>query len=174
MERKKISVHAVTIHIYQIAIIVLLLILAVLGFKYAHLKLAVKDYTNSTIWMNSQEKPSGQVSDYAVIISRSVLDIPSSGLQNYILGLSKQLNRNIVVVDKTEKILADTVSVNVGKTYSFDLGNEVKMTIEDGKTRKFEEKSPDYPNGILQITVPIKNTKGDVTGAVIVSDSKIK
>ena len=173
MERKKISVHAITIHIYQIAVVVLLLIIAVLGFKYVHLKLAVKGYTQSTIWMNSQEKPNGQVSDYAVIVSQSVLEIPPSSLQGYIASLSKQLNRDIVVVDKSEKILADTVSANVGTVYSFDRGKEVKMTIEDGQIRKFEEKSADYPNGLIEVVVPIKNAKGDITGAVLISNTQV-
>ena len=174
MERKKISVHAVTIHIYTIAVIVLLLLLAVLGIKYLHLKLSVAKYTQSTIWMNSQGKPTGQISDYAVIIAQSVSDIPVAGLQNYVTSLSKQLKRDIVIVDKSDKILADTIPANNGKTYEHDVNNEVRMTIEDGKTRSFQEKSTDYPGGISEIVVPVKNAKGDTTGAVIISDSQIK
>lgn len=173
MERKKISVHAVTIHIYQIAIIVLLLLLAVVGIKYLHLKWSVQKYTQSTIWMNAQNKPTGQISDYGVIIAQSVSDIPPLGLQNYVTVLSKQLKRDIVVIDKSDKILADTIPANDGKNYGYDSNNEVKMTIEDGQVRSFEERSTDYPNGILEIVVPVKNAKGDVTGAVIISDSQV-
>ncbi len=174
MEKKKISVHAFTVHIYMIAVVVLLILLAFLGAKYLHLKWSVAKYTQSTIWMNSQGKPTGQISDYGVIIAQSVSDIPSAGLQNYVTALSKQLKRDIVVVDKSEKILADTISANNGKTYAYDSNNEVKMTIEDGQSRSFEEKSTDYPNGILEITVPMKNSKGDTVGAVIISDSQVK
>ena len=174
MERKKISVHAFTIHIYQIAVVVLLVLLVVLGIKYLHLKLSVIKYTQSTIWMNSQGKPTGQISDYGVIIAQSVSDIPPTGLQSYVTNLSKQLKRDIVVVDKSEKILADTIPANNGKTYGFDSENEVKMTVEDGQTRSFEEKSVDYPNGILEIVVPVKNAKDDTTGAVIISDTQIR
>ncbi|MCL5435067.1 MAG: hypothetical protein M1405_01625 [Patescibacteria group bacterium] len=174
MERKKISVHAFTVHIYQIAIVILLILLAVLGVKYAHLKWSLVKYTQSTIWMNSQGKPTGQISDYGVIIAQSVSDIPSVGLQNYVTALSKQLKRDIVVIDKSDKILADTIPVNNGRNYGYDTNNEVKMTIEDGQTRSFEERSADYPNGILEIVVPVKNAKGDITGAVIISDSQVK
>ncbi len=174
MERKKISVHAFTIHIYTIAVVVLLLLLVILGIKYLHLKWSVVKYTQSTIWMNSQGKPTGQISDYGVIIAQSASDIPPSGLQNFVAALSKQLRRDVVIMDKSEKILADTIPVNNGKTYAYDSNNEVRMTIEDGKTRSFEEKSADYPNGILEIVVPMKNASGQVTGAVVISDSQIK
>lgn len=174
MEKKLISVHAVTVHIYTIAIILLLLLLGILGLKYLHLKLAVQNYTQSTIWMNSQDKPTGQISDYGLIIANSVNSVPQTSLEGYISSLSKQLNRDVVVLDKNEKIMADTLPSNVGKLYSYDLNNEVKMTIEDGASRRFEEKSADYPNGIMQVVVPIKNSSGQTTGAVLVSDSTIK
>lgn len=174
MEKKTISVHAITVHIYTIAIIVLLLLLAVLGIKYLHLKWSVIKYTQSTIWMNSQGKPTGQISDYGIIIAQSVSNIPPSDLQNYVTAVSKALNRDVVIMDNSKKILADTVSVNKGKTYSYDVNNEIKMTIEDGKTRSFEERSTDYPYGILEIVVPIKDAAGNIIGTVIVSDSKIK
>ena len=174
MEKKKISVHAITVHIYTIAIVVLLILLAALSIKYLHLKWSVAKYTQSTIWMNSQGKPTGQISDYGVIIAQSVSEIPPLGLQNYVTALSKQLKRDIVVVDKSDRILADTIPANNGKTYDYDTNNEVKMTIEDGKTRSFEERSTDYPNGILEIVVPMKNAKGDTVGVVIISDSTVK
>ncbi len=173
MEKKLISVHAVTIHIYTIAIALLVLLLLVLGIKYWHLKLSVQGYTRSTVWMNEQEKPTGFISDYGVIIAQSVQSIPASSLQNYVAAISKDLNRDIVVVDGSKKILADTLSSNSGKTYKYDLGSEVQLTISDGKLRSFEEKSSDYPNGITEIVVPMKNAKGDIVGAVLISDSEL-
>lgn len=174
MEKKIISVHAVTVHIYTIAIALLILLLAVLGIKYFHLKLAVEKYTQSAIWINSQEKPTGQISDYGLIISQAVLDVPAANLQNYVTNLSKQLDRDIVILDKSQKILADTLPLNVGLTYAYDKDNQVKLTIEDGQTRSFEEKSKDYPNGIFQLIVPTKNALGQITGAVIISRSTLK
>lgn len=175
VEKKKINVHAFTVHIYTIAIIVLLLFVAVLGAKYWHLKWSVKNFTQSTIWMNSQSKATGQISDYGVIIGETASQhISSSDLQSYVTTISKALNRDIVIMDSSKKILADTVSVNKGTTYSYDANNEIEMTIKDGKTRKFEERSTDYPSGVLEVVVPMKDVTGDTIGAVLVSDSKIK
>lgn len=173
MERKLISVHAVTIHIYTIAIILLFIALGVLGLKYLHLKQSVKNYTNSTIWMNQQDKPTGQISDYGLIIAQSVGEVPSADLQNYVAMLSKQLNRDIVVMDKTKKITADTVEQNRGTTYSFDPNNEINMSVTDGKTREFKELSNDYPQGVGEIVVPVKNTAGNVTGIVLISNTQV-
>ncbi|MCL4419362.1 cell wall metabolism sensor histidine kinase WalK [Patescibacteria group bacterium] len=174
MERKKITVHAFTVHIYAIAIVILLLLLGVLGAKYAHLKLSVDKYTASTIWMNSQEKPNGQISDYGLIIGQTALDIPVTNLQNYVVNLSKRLNRDIVIVDKSQKILADTIPLNVGLVYGYDKNNQVKLAMEDGQIKSFEEKGKDYQNGIMRLVVPMKNASGQITGAVIISSSTVK
>jgi hypothetical protein len=173
MEKKTISVHAVTIHIYTIAIILLLLLLGILGLKYIHLKLAVQGYTRSTIWMNQQERPTGYISDYAVSIAQSFQYVPAADAQNYISAVSKALSRDIVVMDNTQKILADTIPANKGTVYTGDSGI-IQMTIGDGKTRKFEEKGVDYPNGILETVVAMKNAKGEIVGAVLISNSTIK
>lgn len=174
MEKKVISVHAVTIHIYTIAIALLVVLILLLGAKYLHLKLAVKGYTNSTIWMNEQARPNGQISDYGLIIAQTSQTIPSADLQNYVSILSKTINRDIVIMDRNKKILADTLSSNKGTTYNFDEDNEVLKTMEDGQTRTFEERSSDYQNGILEVVVAVKNTKGETVGAVLVSNSTLK
>lgn len=174
MEKKVISVHAVTIHIYTIAIVLLLLLLAILGAKYLHLKLAVKGYTNSTIWMNQQAKPNGQVSDYGLLIAQVSQTIPQADLQNFVTEASKNLSRDIVVMDRDKKVLADTLIVNKGVVYNYDQNNEVLKTMEDGQVRTFEERSSDYQNGILEVVVPVKNNKGEIVGAVLVSNSSIK
>jgi hypothetical protein len=174
MEKKTISVHAFTVHIYAIAITVLLLLLLLLGVKYWHLKLSVNKYTASTIWMNQQEKPMGQISDYALIIANGASGyVSSEDLQNYVTTLSTDLKRDIVILDKTRKVLADTIVSNKGTTYSFDSKNEIHSTLSDGKIRLFEERSKDYPNGVWQVVVPMKNTKGEITGAVLVSNTQV-
>lgn len=172
MEKKTISVHAFTVHIYTIAIVLLLLLLAVLGIKYLHLKLSVQRYTQSTIWMNAQEKPTGQISEYGVIIAQSASQLPPADLQNYVTNLSKSLNRDIVILDKNQKVLADTVSANKETTYGYDTNGEIKATLTDGKARLFEEKSVDYPNGLAELVVPIINANG-ITGAVLISNIQV-
>jgi len=169
-----IQVHAFTVHIYTVAIVLLLLLAAVLGFKYLHLKLSLENYTRSTIWMNQQVRPMGQVSDYAVIVADGAAQyVASSDLQNYVVTVSKDLNRNVVIVDKNKTILADTIAVDKGNTYSFDTNGEIKMTLSDGQTRMFEEHSKDYPNGLVEVVVPMKNAKGETIGAVLVSNTQV-
>jgi len=169
-----IQVHAFTVHLYTIAIVLLILLLAVLGLKYLHLKWSLENYTRSTIWMNQQGKPMGQISDYALIIADGAAQyIVSADLENYVTTVSKDLNRNIVVLDKNQKILADTISANIGKTYNFDLNGVIKLTLSDGVTRTFGERSKDYPNGITEVVVPMKNAKGETIGAVLVSNTQV-
>lgn len=174
MEKKIISVHAVTIHAYTIVIILLVLIVGVLGLKYLHLKLAMNQYTSSAIWLNSQNSPSGLISDYGAIIATTASGyIKTTDLQGYITSLSNTLKRDIVVVDKTHRILADTVGANKGGYYTSDKG-ELKLTIEDGKERIFEEKSVDYPSGVSETVVPMRNANNEIIGAVIISNSTVK
>jgi hypothetical protein len=173
MEKKTISVHAFTVHIYTIAIVLLVLLLGLLGLKYLHLKMSVSKFTNSTIWMNQQEQPTGFVSDYAVSIAQSFQFVPTAESQAYVSAVSKALSRDVVVVDNAQKILAGTVVANDGKIYTGD-GTVIQMTISDGKVRQFEERNQNYPNGIMENVVPMKNAKGVTVGAVLVSGSTIQ
>lgn len=172
MEKKLISVHAVTIHIYTVAIVLLIALLGVLGLKYLHLKMAVKNYTQSAIYINNQAKPNGYVSEYAIIVARGVNQIPVASLQTYVEDLSKTINRDIVVLDKSQKILAHTISTNKGKAYGYGM-DEIRSTLGDGQTRRFEERGTDYPNGLWRLVVPVRNVTGEVTGVVIISDSEV-
>ncbi|HET9946828.1 MAG TPA: hypothetical protein VFQ63_02080 [Patescibacteria group bacterium] len=179
MEKKTISVHAFTVHIYTVAIVVLLLLLGILGLKYIHLKLAVKGFTNSAMWLNTQQEPVGSITDYATIVATTVGQYPQDkplytnplSLENYVTTLSKELRRDIVVVDTTGKILADTVVANMGSKYSLDTKAEVSKTISDGLPRSFTETSKDYPQGISQQVVVFKNASGQTLGGVIVSNT---
>lgn len=173
MEKKTISVHAFTVHIYTIAIAALIILVVILGLKYWHLRFAINNYTRATMWMNQQQKPTGFISDYGLIVSQAVVDLPAASTQTYVSEIADQLNRDVVVVDGSKKILADAVVENKGTTYKFDSNNEVQLTINDGRTRTFEEKSKDYPNGIMQTVVPMRNQKGETIGAVIISNSQI-
>ena len=174
MEKKKIEVHAVTVHIYQIIIVVLLVLLAGLGFKYVHQKFSLDDYTRSTIWMNQQVQDSGRISDYGAIIAVSVGQyVPASDLQNYVSELSKDLNRDIVVLDRNDKILADSIVANKGTIYAANTTGEIRQTLSDGKLRTFEERSKDYPNGLTQVVLPVKNSAGEITGVVLISNTEV-
>ena len=181
MEKKTISVHAFTIHIYTIAIAALLLLLLALGLKYIHLKLAVNQFTQSEMWQQQNQQPIGQIDDYALILATTIGQYPQNQtiftqplqLENYIATLSQSLKRDIVVVDTNRKILADTVVANMGSKYSMDTHDEVEQTLEDGKTRSFIETSPDYPQGITEVVVAIRNDKNTIIGALLISQSQI-
>lgn len=183
MEKKTISVHAVTIHAYTIAIVLLIAALALLGLKYVHLKLALHGFTQSTITMNETQmnQPVSNVTDYAVIIATTVGQYPqqskeltqSESLQSYVATLSTTLKRDIVVVDNSQKIVADTIAANRGNTYSQDKEDEVGLTMKDGISRSFVEKSQDYPNGISEVVVPVKNSNNETIGAVILSNFQV-
>jgi diguanylate cyclase (GGDEF)-like protein/PAS domain S-box-containing protein len=52
-------------------------------------------------------------------------------------------------------------------TFTHDGGNEVALTIQDGRARTFVEKSADYPAGIRQMVVPIQAGDGKIVGALL-------
>jgi len=83
--------------------------------------------------------------------------------------IGERTKHDIVVVDKKQTILLDTVSANVGKIFDEDKGDEVGKTIADGKPRSFLESGKDFPKGIRHMVYPVKNAKGEIIGAVIVS-----
>lgn len=174
MEKKTISVHAFTVHMYTIAIILLLALCVLLGLKYLHLKMALVGYTQSTIWMNSQDRPNGRVSDYGLIISRTASKyVAGDKMEEYVQNVSKDLGRDVVIMDRNKNVIADTVSKNVGSVYSLDLGNQINQTIADGQIRSFEERSEDYPNGLVEIVVPMRDSKNQINGVVLVSSSQL-
>lgn len=182
MEKKKIEVHAVTIHIYTVIIAVLVVLLAFVSLKYLHLKFAVHQFTEGAIMMNTNQQPAGSISDYASILATTVASYPQANplytqpaaLQNYVATLSKELDRDIVVLDTSRKVLADTVAANVGTNYSYDMYHEIDQTLKDGQARTFTEKSVDYKDGISELVVPMKDANNKVIGAVIVSNTTIK
>lgn len=181
MEKKTISVHAFTVHLYTIAIAVLLLALILLGLKYVHLKWSVNHYTNAAIWQQLNQTPSASVSDFAGVIATTVGQYPQDKafytqpvlLESYITAVAKQTKRRFVVVDTTKKILADSVVGNMGSKYDLDQENEIGKTMQDGMVRSFTETSKDYPAGLSEVVVPLKNDKGQIIGAVVVSNSTV-
>ena len=183
MEKKTISVHAFTVHIYTIAIVLLFLALFVLSLKYLHLKLAVDDFTHSTMINNDVQmhSPVSNVTDYATIMATTVAEYPSTSpligqsdaLQSYVAAMSQKLKRDIVVMDTKKKILADTVATNRGSTYAADTNNEINLTMKDGVARSFLETSQDYPNGVSEVVVPIMNANNVVVGALLVSNFQV-
>lgn len=180
MEKKKIEVHAFTVHLYFVAVVCLTLFSLVLGLKYLHLKLALHGFTEDTMHYNAMQMPAGSISDYAMIIATTISQYPATAplytqasLQNYVATVSKTLKRDVVVIDANKKILADTLPANQGTNYSYDQNGEIRQTLKDGISRSFWEKSTDYPTGLSEVVVPMKNANNQIIGAVIVSNIPI-
>ncbi len=177
MEKKVISVHAVTIHIYTIIIAVLVLIMLAMGAKYIHLKLSTDRFMQATIWHNMQNQQNSSVSDYGMLVATTITNMSllttPDALQKYVDAASKAVHRDIVVMDTHEKILADTIATNRGSAYSYDKGQSITMSLKDGIMRDFVETSPDYPQGLVEVVVPIKDASNNVLGVVLVSGTTI-
>lgn len=122
-----------------------------------------------------------QVED-AQVLSAIATQIPSVSnpiissdltLQKMITLISAKTERDIVVVDKNKRILADTIPSHIGQTYGEDKSGEIAKTLFDGVPRPFIEKNPDFPEGINQTVVQMKDANGTIIGAVIISSSNI-
>jgi diguanylate cyclase (GGDEF)-like protein/PAS domain S-box-containing protein len=94
-------------------------------------------------------------------------------LDNYLQRMREVQRRDAVVVDAGEYVIGDVVRENVGTAFDHDLDDEVGKTITDGRSRVFVETSEDYPDGIKQVVVPMRNTGGRTIGAVIVEYTPI-
>jgi diguanylate cyclase (GGDEF)-like protein len=92
-------------------------------------------------------------------------------LQEYVSNIHRDLGRDMVVVDAHGRILAHVVAANRGQ--AFDLGGEVAATIRDGRPRTFVERSADYPQGILQVVVPLRTEQDTTVGAVVMEYTPI-
>ena len=95
-------------------------------------------------------------------------------LENAFALVIAKAKHDIVVVDTGKKIVADTIAANVGTPFTEDTGNEVGMTLKDGKPRIFVEKSKDYPQGLRQEVLAVKDKAGTIVGAVVVSLDLLK
>jgi diguanylate cyclase (GGDEF)-like protein len=96
-----------------------------------------------------------------------------AALASYIQRLHQMQDRDIVVVDRFQRILADVDAASVGAIYTEDVGGEVARTIDDGNARLFEENSRDSPEPILQVVVPVTGPADVVKGAVVLEYTQL-
>ena len=159
---------------------ILVLSLMVLGFKYAALRAGWRSYSGE-----AQESILGfhkrSAENQARVVGmggmyrmngREMYKNPKE-LQNYVATIGIGLKRDIVVVDRNSTIIADTTAANVSKKYTEDKGGEVQKTIADGVTRTFTETSVDFPKGIGQTVIALKDMAGNTIGAIIFSTEEI-
>jgi len=116
----------------------------------------------------------------AIAIGSAItLGVPTANAQNVLMEnalaeIIKKARHDIVVIDTDKKIVADTIVANVGTKFTDDSGNEVGLTLKDGKPRLFLEKSKDYPQGLQQEVLAVKDKAGKIIGAVVVSRDVLK
>jgi diguanylate cyclase (GGDEF)-like protein len=95
-------------------------------------------------------------------------------LQHYVDQLA-QSGRDIVVVDLTKRGVADADPSEAGQIFKHDTGDEVRLTMQDGQPRIFEELNDRHPTGIRQIVVPIRvgGENGEIIGATILEYTQL-
>ncbi|GAA0561145.1 EAL domain-containing protein [Paractinoplanes ferrugineus] len=94
-------------------------------------------------------------------------------LRLYLTRMHDLQHRDIVVVDRFERILADVVPEEVGTVYTQDEGHEVEATIEDSRPRVFLEHTDDGAGAMMQVVVPVTGPAGVVKGAVILEYTQL-
>lgn len=163
-----------------LCILALFIVLGIIAFKYLWVK---QEWHEHAVELQGgiQKYQTAEAVEEANIIGMTITSVPpvvsmfkvTPLLQSYISNLGKQTGRDIVVLDKNKKILADTVPANVGQTYNYDTGGEIAATMQDGNPRSFSEKSTDFPNGIMEEVVQLKDAKGTILGAILISPSNV-
>lgn len=95
-----------------------------------------------------------------------LFDRPAS-LQKLVERLAQTQARDMKIVDSRKRIVADVITKNIGMTFTNDEGDEVALTIRDGRARAFVERRADDPAGIRQMAVPIQAGNGKIAGALL-------
>ncbi len=89
-------------------------------------------------------------------------------LQDLVTRLHVSQQRDVKVVDPNLRILADAIPKDIGTIFDADQNDEVAATLNDGQPRTFVEISANYPQGVKQVVVPVKDEQtGTIIGAVI-------
>ena len=98
-------------------------------------------------------------------------------LEAYVEGLNAIFKRDVVIVDRHKRGIADANKSEIGQVFTHDSGNEVALTMGDGKVRTFVEQNELHADGAKQLVVPLRknHAKRDspITGAVIVEYTQI-
>lgn len=152
----------------------------VLVFKHERLKSAMYFFANNAAIASKQKYVGADATEDAQMFATTIANVPAekvlfddkANLQRAVALLSRQTGRAIVVMNISEVIVADSIAGNVGKTYAYGHGMDV-ATMRDGQPRRFTEESVDYPSGVDEVVVPVKDATGKIVGAVVMSTSHI-
>ena len=98
-------------------------------------------------------------------------------LQQYVDDLQRDLHRHMEVIDLHQRVLA---AATPGKEQDEDeaaarqdTDAEVAATIGDGQPRTFIERDQEYPEGTLQVVIPLRSDQGGIVGAVVMEYTPI-
>ena len=98
-------------------------------------------------------------------------------LKKYVEGLDNIYKRDVVIVDRDKRGIADANASEIGEIFTHDSGNEVALTMTDGKVRTFVEKNDLHVDGAKQLVVPLRKNQAHrdspIVGAVIVEYTQI-
>lgn len=157
----------------MVIIVGLILLILAVSAKYLTAKKIMLSYNNLATRQAAQS-----TAEQAKIIATTITTQPSitsplylapAQLEAHIILLSKQLERDIVIIDTERTILADTVPANVGSKYTEDDNKAIDQTLQQGRFGTFVENSRDYPKGLAEVVIPLLDTKNQTVGAVILS-----
>lgn len=160
--------------------VALVIIVGIVGVKFLWAKMRWNNYAEKMQTKPMQYAALDSAED-AAVTGMTIMTVPAQNplfnqpdvLQEYVEDISDQTRRDLVIVDKQRVILADTFVQNVGTKFMHDDGDEVAKAIADGQMHTFVETSSDYPAGLSQTVIPLKETDGDIVGAIILSSSQI-
>jgi diguanylate cyclase (GGDEF)-like protein len=94
-------------------------------------------------------------------------------LQRYLADVHQNQHRDTEVIGLDGRILADVIPGHQGEVFTEDAHGEVGATMRDGRPRSFTERSPDYPQGVLQMVIPLRTDQGRIVGAVLMEYTPI-
>jgi len=157
--------------------VVLLAAVGVLLVKHEKLKMAMFFFANQAAIASKERFVGADATEDASMLATTLVSAPNLwtdkvSMQKVVSLLSRQTGRDIVVEDMHQTILADTIAQNDGKMYTFAQNADLQ-TMKDGKARRFMGRSSDYPNGLDEVVVSVKDATGATIGAVVMSTSHI-
>ncbi len=96
-------------------------------------------------------------------------------LQRYVAGLDELYKRDLFILDAKRVTIGDVLPAELGSPYRGDAGNEVGLTLQDGKPRAFVEVSEQHPRGAKQMVVPVRGASAGapITGVVVLEYTHI-
>jgi len=98
-------------------------------------------------------------------------------LQHYVRSLDALYRRDLFILDRDHRTLADIAPGEIGSVYRQDQGGEIEETMRDGMPRRFVEVSTQHPDGAALMAVPLHQTADQaspIVGIVVLEYTSIE